>query len=271
MSIPRGSYVKTPSGIDLHYYDVGSGSPVIFIHGSGPGASGYSNFKGNYQEFADHGHRVIVFDLPGYGLSSKPADAEYVLDFFVDALKALLDSLGIGRCALVGNSLGGAVAIKYAVDRPDAVTHLVLMGPGGLEARERYFEMEGIQRMMNDFAMDKLDRDGMRRLLSILVHDPRHVTEALLSERVPVCATQPKTVLSTMRVPDLTDRLSEIQCPVLGFWGSNDKFCPADGALKVLRECANARFVLVNQCGHWVMVEHSDLFNRTSLEFLAND
>jgi 4,5:9,10-diseco-3-hydroxy-5,9,17-trioxoandrosta-1(10),2-diene-4-oate hydrolase len=74
-----------------------------------------------------------------------------------------------------------------------------------------------------------------------------------------------------MRVPDLSGRLSEITCPVLGFWGSNDRFCPVEGALKVLRECADARFLLINRCGHWVMVEHRELFNRTCLEFLADD
>ncbi|PRX27336.1 4,5:9,10-diseco-3-hydroxy-5,9,17-trioxoandrosta-1(10),2-diene-4-oate hydrolase [Paraburkholderia sp. BL18I3N2] len=268
--IPEGKYVRTSTGLDLHYYDLGHGAPVIFVHGSGPGASGHSNFKGNYRVFAERGYRVIIFDLPGYGLSSKPEDQEYELDFFVESLKELVDRLEIGPCVLVGNSLGGAIAIKYALDRPEGVTRLVLMGPGGLEERERYFQMEGIQRMMKDFAMDALDREGMRRLLSILVFDSSHVTDELLSERVPVCATQPKTVLSTMRVPNLSDRLREIKCPVLGFWGSDDKFCPVEGALKVLRDCDDARFLLVNQCGHWVMVEHRELFNRTCLEFLDN-
>lgn len=269
--IPEARYLRTPSGLDIHYHDVGRGEPVIFIHGSGPGASGYSNFKGNFPVFAEAGWRAIVPDLPGYGLSSKPAEAEYVLDYFVTVLKEFLDTLGVHRCTLIGNSLGGAIAIKYAIDRPDAVARLILMGPGGLEEREVYFQMEGIQRMMTGFADGLLDKDGMRRLLSILVHDPVHVTDELLAERVPICAVQPKTVLSTMRVPNLSDRLDEIQCPVLGFWGTNDQFCPAQGAFKILERCENARFVLVNRCGHWVMVEHRDMFNRTSLEFLANE
>jgi 4,5:9,10-diseco-3-hydroxy-5,9,17-trioxoandrosta-1(10),2-diene-4-oate hydrolase len=77
-------------------------------------------------------------------------------------------------------------------------------------------------------------------------------------------------VLATMRVPNLSDRLGEIRCPVLGFWGINDKFCPSSGAAKILDRCANARFLLINRCGHWVMVEYRDMFNRMCLDFLRS-
>jgi 4,5:9,10-diseco-3-hydroxy-5,9,17-trioxoandrosta-1(10),2-diene-4-oate hydrolase len=268
--IVQGHHVGTANGQTVHYVEAGSGDPVVFIHGSGPGANGHSNFKGNYRWFADQGFRSVVPDLPGYGLSSKPEDIAYELDFFVETLAGFLDALGLRRCTLVGNSLGGAIAIKYALNRPEAVRELILMGPGGLEEREVYFQMEGIQTMMKDFVAGTLDDAGMRRLLSILVFDPKHVTDELVAERVRVCATQPKSVLATMRVPNLSDRLGEIRCPVLGFWGVNDKFCPSSGAAKILDRCANARFLLINRCGHWVMVEHRDVFNRMCLDFLRN-
>lgn len=270
LALPEGRYV-TANGQRTHYLEAGSGEPVVFIHGSGPGASGYSNFKGNYRWLAEHGFRSIVLDLPGYGLSSKPDDVEYVLEFFVATLAAFLNAIGVQRCVLIGNSLGGAIAIKYALNHPQAVNKLILMGPGGLEEREVYFQMEGIQKMMTDFAAGVLDTEGMRRLLSILVYDPVHVTDELLAERVPVCALQPKAVLATMRVPNLSERLSELPCPVLGFWGVNDKFCPHSGANKILERCRSARFVLVNRCGHWVMVEHRDMFNRACLDFLRDN
>ena len=270
LPIPEGRYVQTANGQRIHYLESGGGDPVVFIHGSGPGASGYSNFKGNYPWLAERGLRTIVPDLPGYGLSSKPDDVEYVLEFFVTTLAGFLDALGVGRCVLIGNSLGGAIAIQYALERPQAVSKLILMGPGGLEDRAVYFQMEGIQKMMTDFAAGVLDAQGMRRLLSILVYDPRHITDELVAERVPVCARQPKAVLATMRVPNLSDRLPQLHCPILGFWGFNDKFCPASGATKMLERCPNARFVLVNRCGHWVMVEHRDMFNQACLDFLRN-
>ena len=97
----QGHKVRLADGLQLHYQDVGTGEAVVFIHGSGPGASGHSNFKRNYPQFAAAGYRAIVPDLPGYGASDKPQTA-YTLDFFVEALLGLLDALDIQRCTLVG-------------------------------------------------------------------------------------------------------------------------------------------------------------------------
>jgi 4,5:9,10-diseco-3-hydroxy-5,9,17-trioxoandrosta-1(10),2-diene-4-oate hydrolase len=267
--IPEGKYAATDGGLSIHYHEAGTGEPIVFLHGSGPGASGYSNFKGNYPVFAAAGYRAIVPDLPGFGLSSKP-DTNYVLDFFVEAVHGLVSKLGLGRITLLGNSLGGAIALKYTLDHPDFVSRLILMAPGGIEELPAYLQMEGIRKMIEVFSAGPMDTESMRRLLTLQLYDPSHITVELLAERVEVCATQPRTVLSTMRVPNMTERLGEIRCPVLGFWGINDRFNPVGGAMKIVERCAQARFMLLNRCGHWVMVEHRDLFNRTCLDFLRN-
>ena len=269
-AFPAGQTIATPDGLRLHYLDAGAGEPVVFIHGSGPGASGHSNFKHNVPAFTAAGFRTVVVDLPGYGQSSKPADVEYTLDFFVAALRAQLLALELPRCVLVGNSLGGAIALKYALDYPEHVSRLVMMAPGGVEDRETYFRMEGIEKMVSLFTGGQMNHDTMRELLKLLVHDATLVTDALVDERMAVCKEQPREVLATMKVPNLTERLGEIACPVLGFWGTEDRFNPAGGALKFLQGCRDARFVLINRCGHWVMVEHSDYFNRECLGFLAD-
>ena len=75
--------------------------------------------------------------------------------------------------------------------------------------------------------------------------------------------------MSTLQVPHLAPRLGELTCPVLGWWGIDDQFCPPSGATTLARECKDARVVTLSRCGHWVMVEHTDLFNRWTLEFLA--
>jgi len=185
-------------------------------------------------------------------------------------LHQFLQEIGVKRCALVGNSLGGAIALKYALDYPQEVSRMVLMAPGGVEERETYFRMEGIRKMMSLFTGRQLNAVTMRELMSLLVFDTTHITDALIAERLPVCDTQPTTVLSTMRVPDLTERLGEIACPVLGFWGTDDKFNPASGAMKLTAHCRDARVLLINRCGHWVMVEHRETFNRMCLEFLSD-
>ncbi|CAB3967888.1 3-oxoacyl-ACP reductase [Burkholderia cenocepacia] len=266
---PAGIFTDVPGGLRLHHYEAGEGRPVVFIHGSGPGASGFSNFKHNVPAFAAAGYRAIVVDLPGYGQSSKPSDVAYTLDFFVGALHAQLTALGIGLAVLLGNSLGGAIALKYALDHPDEVDGLIMMAPGGVEDRDTYFRMEGIQRMVKLFTNRQMNDDTMRELLTLLVHDPAIVTDALVAERMKVCVEQPTEVLSTMSVPNLTDALGDLRTPVLGFWGTDDRFNPVGGALKFLERCRDARFVLMNRCGHWVMVEHADYFNRECLDFLA--
>jgi len=265
----QGHKVRLPDGLQLNYQDVGTGEAVVFIHGSGPGASGHSNFKHNYPVFAAAGYRAIVPDLPGYGASDKPETA-YTLDFFVDALLGLLDALDIQRCTLVGNSLGGAIAIAIALRQPQRVARLVLMAPGGLMDKAQYYlQMEGIQRMAAAFASGELrDAAGMKRLLGLQLFDPSLIDDGTVAERVAVVAEQPPCVLSTMEVPNMAERLSELACPILGFWGMNDKFCPVSGADTLMQACQRIRFVLLSECGHWVMVEHRELFNRECLAFL---
>lgn len=267
---PQGHFVTLQDGLRLHYLDSGAGEPVIFIHGSGPGASGHSNFKQNYPQFAAAGYRVIVPDLPGYGASDKP-ETIYSLDFFVAALSGLLDALDIQRCVLVGNSLGGAIAIKLALDQPQRVSKLVLMAPGGLMEKEQYYrQMEGIQKMAAAFASGELkEAAGMRRLLGLQLFDAALLSDETINERVAVVQQQPLCVLASMQVPNMTARLAELQCPILGFWGMNDKFCPASGAQTLMAACRQIRFVLLSECGHWAMVEHRALFNRQCLDFFA--
>ncbi|MCJ1886652.1 alpha/beta fold hydrolase [Pseudomonas sp. LA21] len=268
-ALPQGHFVTLNDGLRLHYLDNGSGDAVLFIHGSGPGASGHSNFKQNYPDFAAAGHRVLVPDLPGYGASDKP-ETDYTLDFFVDAMFGLLDALDIPRCTLVGNSLGGAIAMKMALDQPQRIARLVLMAPGGLMEKEQYYlQMEGIQKMGAAFANGELnDADGMRRLLSLQLFDASQISDETVNERVAVVKEQPRCVLTRMQVPNLASQVAQLSCPILGFWGMNDKFCPSSGAQTLMDACSNIRFVLLSECGHWVMVEHRALFNREVLAFL---
>jgi len=133
LPLPVGHYATLPNGLRLHYLDEGTGPVVLWLHGSGPGASGYSNFKGNYPQFVAAGYRNLVLDLPGFGRSDKPEDVQYNLDFFVDCVAAFLESVGVKRCTLLGNSLGGAIALGLALRLPQLPQSLILLAPGGVE------------------------------------------------------------------------------------------------------------------------------------------
>ena len=267
---PFGRTVKLSQGYELHYLEHGSGPPVVFVHGSGPGVSAYSNFFPNYRQIAAAGYRALLPDMVGFGWSSKPTGLDYTLDLFTSTLLEFLDRLEISRCVLVGNSLGGAISLKVAIDHPQRVERLVVMGPGGLESRETYFKMPGIQKMVSQFVGAGFDREGLRRLLELLAYDPKTVTDELVEQRLNILKTQPKDVLARMSIPDLTAELGKLRCPLLGFWGIEDQFCPASGYEKILRAVADSRFIMYARCGHWAMIERAQDFNKNVIEFLKS-
>ena len=183
-------------------------------------------------------------------------------------MTGFLTAVGVKRATLLGNSLGGAIALGLALAEPQRVEKLILMAPGGVEERETYFKMIGIQRMVELYNAGPLGIEQMRRIMSLQLFDSSQLDDTLLAERVAVAVHQPRNLFTTMMVPNMTERLEELQVPILGFWGTDDNFNPASGALKVLQHAPHARFILLNRCGHWVQVEHRTLFNTTCLAFL---
>lgn len=276
-SIPVGQYADIApvagAAQQVHYIEAGpadAAETLVLLHGAGAGASGYSNFKGNYPVLAEAGYRVIVADMLGYGLSSKPDIEMYDLDFFVAGVKGLGDALDLKRVTLLGNSLGGAVALGYALAYPDDVARLILLGPGGVEDFDTYMAMPGIAYMFDVYKSGKVGADALREILRAMFFDPSLIEEETIRERAPIAETQTKAARSKLDVPNMTDRLHELKCPVFGLWGVNDQFNPVGGAMKLAENTPNIRMELVSRCGHWVQVEHRELFNRLCLDFLAN-
>jgi 4,5:9,10-diseco-3-hydroxy-5,9,17-trioxoandrosta-1(10),2-diene-4-oate hydrolase len=259
--IPEHAYADVGEGWRLHYHEAGpaDGPVVLFLHGSGG-------------PFVERGFRVIVPDALGFGLSSKPEDVNLSLGRLVGCTMTLLDGLGIDRLAgVIGNSMGGAMAMRLTLDHPDRVDRLVLMAPGGLEARETYMEMAGIKAMIRAIYKQGITEASLRSVFELQLHDSGLLTDETLAERLAISALQPKDTTARLRVGSLEERLGELTCPVLAFWGMNDVFCPPSGAMKIAEQCPDARVVLLTRCGHWVMVEHQATFDRVTCDFLAED
>src|ERR1700677_2426188 len=167
----------------LHFSQAGEGPVVVMLHGGGPGASGLSNFGRNLPVFAEH-FRAIVVDQPGFGKSDKPPVKGNYFTFAADALAGLLDELGIEKAALVGNSLGGGTAVRFALNHSERAGHLVLMGPGGLSLNVFAPDpTEGVKRLMEFAAPPGPTREKLEAFLRTLVFDQRLVTDELIDER----------------------------------------------------------------------------------------
>ncbi|GGZ97271.1 alpha/beta fold hydrolase [Novosphingobium arvoryzae] len=266
----RQATYQVAGGYSIALAEAGSGPAVVFLHGSGPGASGASNFRQNIDAFVDAGYRVILPDLIGYGASSKPEGIDYTLQLFTDTVYDALRQHGIERAALVGNSLGGGIALQLTLDHPEFTSSLVLMAAGCVAEREAYFVMPGIAKMVSNFGGPDFDLAEQKRLVSNLVHPdfaPK-ITDELVAERFAVARTQPKDVLVRMRTPDLSPRLGEITQPIFVLWGLNDEFCPEAHARLFLDRCQDVRAITFGRTGHWVQVERAAEFNHYAIDFL---
>ena len=141
--------------------------------------------------------------------------------------------------------------------------------PGGIENQPDYFLMPGMQALKEIFGGGGMTPEKLKGfMLDHMVYNKEVVTDRLIEERMAVMRLMNPRVSTTMRVPNMEDRLGEIKCPILAFWGMNENMMPESGIMKLAKNCHNIRMVLVSECGHWVMAEHRDMFNRTCVDFL---
>lgn len=267
------------NGHDLAFHDVGDGPPVVFLHGSGPGVTGWANFGLNLPEL--QGIRAIVVDQVGFGASGRTEtyDRNY-LEISRDAVVGLLDALGLDKVGIVGNSMGADVATRLTLDHPDRVSALLLNGPGGTGVPVLGpSPSEGINRLM-DFNMEPT-RERLVAWLKTMVFDQRRLTEELVEARF-AAATAPGAVknlqdaYATFYNPALTGdvplwaEVHRIKVPVLLCWGRDDRVAPVEGALLPARRMPKCDLRIYSRCGHWVQVERKADFERAVLEHFAS-
>ena len=248
------NYADMGGGNRLHYHDIGKGEPVIFLHGGGQGAGAWTNWQHNLQVFADAGYRAIAPDGFGYGLSSKPTDGNFNFEMLMGCLVKLFEHLKLDKVTLVGNSLGGAMSIRFSQDFPQRVKKLVVMGPGGIGPMEKYLAMPAIQ-MLKALGQEEggFSKDKLRRFLEFMAYSKEDVTDQLVNERYEVAVTQPARVFQTLSIEDLRPRLNILKnLPTMVLWGRDDQACPVESGLEIMKECDNARIIVFSQCGHWV-------------------
>ncbi|NHU46996.1 alpha/beta fold hydrolase [Rhodococcus opacus] len=266
------------NGKDIFVADTGTGPPVVLLHGGGPGASGVSNYSRNIEPLAQH-FRVLVPDMPGYGRSAKGVDGSDPFGYLADHIRGMLDVLGIDRAHLVGNSYGGACALRLALDTPHRVDKLVLMGPGGV-GTTRGLPTAGLKSLLGYYGGDGPSLDKLRTFIhTYLVYDGDAVPDSLIQTRYEssidpeVVANPPLQRPSSPRTlwrMDFTrdPRLARLATPTLVMWGRDDKVNKPRGAAMLGRRMPNADVLLTANTGHWVQWERADFFNAVTTAFL---
>ena len=265
------------AGTRISYVEAGEdrgGTPVLLLHGGGPGAGGISNYIRNIQPLAERLGRVIVPDMPGFGASeNRIPPGGGLMTVLADVTLEFMDALGIAQADIVGNSMGGGQAISIALRRPERIRRMVLMGPGGMLAMHTPFPSEGTRRMATFYAGEGPTEEKMRGVLEMLVYDQSVITPELIADRVKA-ATRPDVLANPPWSqhgvdPFWQEKLWEIQHETLIMWGREDRVNPADGALFFGKVIPNSEVHLFPKCGHWVQWEKADAFNGIVAEFLS--
>ena len=258
-------------GIETSYLEAGSGETVLMLHGSGPGVSAQANWQRNIPTLAQRFH-VLAPDIVGFGTTERPEDIVYSLRTWTDHIWAFMDARGIEKARVIGNSLGGRIALQMATDQPDRITKMVLMGtPGagmtpseGLAALRAYEPSHDAMRdlLRNYFAVDPAMitddlvairyeasiADGAYEAYRAMFFDPRHAgTELGITE----------------------SQVRAIATPTLLIHGREDRVVPLQVSLTMLGLLPNADLHVFSACGHWTQIERADEFSAVVSDYLG--
>lgn len=274
-------HIVPVAGKSIFVAEVGSGPAVVMLHGGGPGASGVSNYSRNIDALAQH-FRVIVPDMPGYGRSHKGVDQSDPFGYLANMIRGLLNELGVESAHLVGNSYGGAAALRLALDTPQRVDKLVLMGPGGV-GTTRGLPTAGLKSLLSYYGGDGPSREKLATFVrNYLVYEGDSVPDEMIDLRY-AASIDPEVVANPpLRRPsglralwrmDLTrdSRLKTLTTPTLVLWGRDDQVNRPSGGPMLLNLMPNAELVMTSHTGHWMQWERAELFNRLVAEFLSAD
>ena len=252
-----------------------SGFDLLFVHGL---SGSWQNWLENIPHFARN-HRVIALDLPGFGSSPLPP-WEISIEHYGRLLHDFCTALGVGDCAVVGNSMGGFIAAEGASRDPERFEKLVLVSAAGVShARMRGEPAEVAARMGAGTAplLLRLNEVAIRRprvrwaAFRQLAHYPLRLRAELVQECFENGAGKPgfPHAMRTLFGYDILDQLEEVEVPALIVWGRHDRIVPADDALEYGRRLHNSRVVIFDRTGHVPQMERPVRFNRVLEAFLA--
>lgn len=273
LATPEIGKTVVANGISTNYLEAGAGEPVVLIHGSGPGVTAYANWRLTLPALADRFH-CYAPDMAGFGFTERPGGFSYTLQNWVDQLVGFLDGLGLGAVSLVGNSFGGAVALRLAATHPQRIKRLVLMGSVGVPfpITEALDAVWGYQPSL----------DAMRRMLDHFAYSREMVTDELAQVRYEAsvrpgfqesfAAMFPaprQRWVDALTTPD--EHIAALPHPTLIVHGRDDKVIPLATSLRLHELIDDSELHVFGRCGHWTQIERSGPFAALLAEFLSRD
>ena len=267
-----GSLVDA-GGIKTNYLDAGEGTPVVLIHGSGPGVSAYANWRLTIPALSER-FRVLAPDMVGFGYTERPAGIEYGLRTWVDQLIGFLDALDLDRVSLVGNSFGGGLALRLAVEHPERVHRLALMGSVGISF-PLTAGLDAVWGYQPSF-------DAMRRMMGLFAYDRQLVTDELAEVRYRA-SIEPgmQEAFSSMfpaprqqGIEDLAtaeELIAALPHEMLIVHGRDDQIIPVENAYRLAALIEKSELHVFGRCGHWTQIEWRNEFNDLVDRFLRRE
>jgi pimeloyl-ACP methyl ester carboxylesterase len=260
------------NGIKTNYLEAGKGDPVVLIHGSGPGVTSYANWRLVLPALAEN-FRVLAPDMVGFGFSERPANIEYGVQTWADQVVGLMDTLELPTAHLVGNSFGGAIALRIAAQHPDRVGKLVLMGSMGVP----FPITAGLERVWGY----EPSFENMRKVLDVFAYSRDLVNDELAEVRyrgsiqpgfqesfAAMFPAPRQRWVEAMCTPE--DEIRRLPHRTLIVHGREDQVIPVQTSLRLMELIDNADLSVFSHCGHWSMIERTKDFNRSVSEFFSD-
>jgi pimeloyl-ACP methyl ester carboxylesterase len=255
-----------------HYLEAGSGDPVILLHGSGPGVSALANWRFAVPVLAED-HRTLAPDLIGFGQTATERPPRVDLDAWVAQVLEFADALGVDRFDVVGNSMGGAIALALGVRHPERVGRIVTMGSLGVSFP--------ITPALDEIWGYSPDLERMREIIRLFAWDQRYAEDEALvrlryetslqpSARTPYEAMfeAPRQLAVDAAVIPEAD-LQRLANPVLLVHGRDDRVVPLETSQRLAELLPDARLAIYPRCGHWVQIERRVEFPALVRAFLS--
>ncbi|HEV2257428.1 MAG TPA: alpha/beta hydrolase [Streptosporangiaceae bacterium] len=259
------------NGIKTNYLEAGTGDPVVLIHGSGPGVTSYANWRLVLPALAEN-FRVVAPDMVGFGFSERPANIEFGVQTWADQVVGLMDTLELPKAHLIGNSFGGAIALRIATQHPDRVGKLVLMGSMGVP----FPITEGLERVWGY----EPSFENMRKVLDVFAYSRDLVNDELAEVRyrgsiqpgfqesfAAMFPAPRQRWVEAMCTPE--DEIRRLPHRTLIVHGREDQVIPLQTSLRLMELIDNADLSVFSHCGHWSMIERTADFNRNVSEFFS--